>query len=65
MWITIKINNEEISLNDFLEKLPSKESILDLIQEVQDIKDNWDTIKIQFDNDSKNRSEEDVMIRQI
>jgi hypothetical protein len=65
MWITIDIDNKEIFLNDFLAKLPSSNCMLELIEEIQKIKDNWETINIKILNESRESKEDKEILRQI
>ena len=65
MWITIDIDNKEVFLNDFLTKLPSSNCMLELIEEIQKIKENWEKINIRIINKTRGSQEENNMIRQI
>ena len=66
MWITVEIDNKEIPLNDFLDKLPSSGWMMDLIEEIQKIDDNWETIDIKAVKKPKDYSrDDDVVFRQV
>jgi hypothetical protein len=65
MWITIDIDNKEIFLNDFLAKLPSSNCMLELIEEIQKIKENWNSINIKILNKSKEYNEDNEMLKHI
>jgi len=65
MWITIDVDNKEIFLNDFLAKLPSSNCMLELIEEIQKIKEKWETINIKILNKSIESKEDSNMLRQI
>lgn len=65
MWITIDIDNKEVFLNDFLTKLPSSNCMLELIEEIQKIKENWGKINIKIINKTRESQEDDKMLRQI
>jgi hypothetical protein len=67
MWITINYDNNEVTLEDFLKKLPSKDSFLELINEIQSIDEKWRKIKINFYKKPINKldDKEDIVIKQI
>ena len=65
MWITIDIDNKEVFLNDFLTKLPSSNCMLELIEEIQKIKGNWEKINIKIINKTRESQEYDKILRQI
>jgi len=65
MWITIDIDNKEVFLNDFLTKLPSSNCMLELIEEIQKINENWDKINIKIINKTRESQEDNKMIREL
>ena len=65
MWITIDIDNKEVFLNDFLTKLPSSNCMLELIEEIQKINENWEKINIKIINKTRESQEDNEMLREI
>ena len=65
MWITIDIDDKEVFLNDFLRKLPSSNCMLELIEEIQKINENWDKINIKIINKTRESQEDNKISRQI
>jgi hypothetical protein len=65
MWITINLDNCEISMDDFMEKLPSKESIMNFIDSIKGMEEKWESINIKFEKNEIELSENEVNIKQI
>jgi hypothetical protein len=65
MWITIHIDNKEILLNDFITKLNSSDCMIDLIEEIQRIKEKWGIINLNFINESRDNKEEDIVFNKL
>ena len=65
MWITINVDDIELSLNDFLKKLPSPENFSETIRDIENIEDNWNRIHIHIVKKPKEKIENEVIFRQV
>ena len=65
MWITINVDDRELSLQDFLKKLSTPESFSDAIRDIENIEENWNRIHIHIVKKPKEKIENEVMFRQV
>ncbi len=65
MWITINVDDMEISLQDFLKKLPSPDSFSEAIRDIETIDENWNRIHIHIVKKPKEKMEHEVIFRQV
>jgi len=65
MWITIKIDGIELSVDEFAKKMSSTEKFLDIIKDIENIEENWNRIHINIIRKPKEAKENELMFRQI
>ena len=65
MWITINVDDMEISLQDFLKKLPSPDGVSEAIRDIETIDENWNRIHIHIVKKPKEKMEHEVIFRQV
>ena len=65
MWITINVDDMEISLQDFLKKLPSPDGFSEAIRDIETIDENWNRIHIHIVKKPKEKMEHEVIFRQV
>ena len=46
MWITINVDDRELSVQDFLKKLPTPEGFSEAIRDIENIEEDWNRIYI-------------------
>ena len=65
MWITINVDDRELSLQDFLKKLPSPEGFSNAIRDIENIEEDWNRIHIHIVKKPKEKIENEVIFRQV
>ena len=65
MWITINVDDNEISLQNFLKKLSNQENFSEAIRDIEKIDGSWNRIHINIVRKPKDKIENEVIFRQV